>query len=1054
MASNNILSPIEEELRALSPALASDFRQAAAIAIRRLSDDELTQWAHSGVTLAHYSWRSWEAASEYFRATPKVLEKLNPNELSEWSRAAVELGEAAPALATAYARSSVACLDHKSVTQVARWAISARRLYRGTWRSASLAVQLLDSGPRLLCDLSAEEADMLVRFIDILGERSYDLANHCLNLMPQVVSSLAPADRKPFLELALTMAQSAWADSRSYVERGATLLDHLQQSQRAKFLALAQSLATQDGQQIYPLYAAGAKALGQVEESNHPYLLVMAEKLADESPVASMEFLKSAPVVLERIYLDALAPWYEFGREILATNREGGEAYFRLESSRSEEVLDALSSRLELNRVGEVLRLYSKALTGVDVSIHPASALTEKGIGWVSTEHASTEGTSIYLPDVVEKYRDKDANFAVYKVFSTHQAGHLEFGSFLFRFDAPGNIFPTERIEKERNGAHDSATDMERFFNLFEERKLASDIFMMVEDTRIDYLLTREYAGIRSAYRHIQEDEVDNRPPMDWMPMRQMAMESLIRASLGSMMEEFFYPGPVAPLVKEAIETMRSVQSTEATVEDSAEATLRIYQILQRIPNVGEEPPPQKGPEERPEDSNERGEGGESEESGEEAPYESPQPVDFRGDFKPELVQLLSRLRDDQEQQNEELLQLTPEQMRELLEKSVEVDVSEEDEESLDQLLENLMKEAEDSPQGDQTTSDESTPEQEQGELPVQPHYYFYDEWDFRANDYKPRWCRIAEFPLKEGSPHFFEQTHRKYSGLVGATRRQFEMLKPELFRKMKHLLDGEDLDLDAAIEFLVEKQAGHTPPGKVYWRRNKIERDVAVVFLLDMSASTDEEIARRERRFQPTGGDSPTDVQPHLYWWANRRMDAAGPPKRIIDLEKESTVLLIKALETIGDAYGIYGFSGYGRENVEFYVIKDLNEEFSERVKSRIDSISPVRSTRMGPAIRHATTKLAANDAKVKILFLLSDGRPQDHGYGRDRTEKDYAIHDTHMALVEAKRKGIVPFCLTVDRYGHDYLKQMCEDLGYAVVADIESLPQRLPMLYRRLTQ
>jgi nitric oxide reductase activation protein len=277
-------------------------------------------------------------------------------------------------------------------------------------------------------------------------------------------------------------------------------------------------------------------------------------------------------------------------------------------------------------------------------------------------------------------------------------------------------------------------------------------------------------------------------------------------------------------------------------------------------------------------------------------------------------------------------------------------------------------------------------------------------------------------------------------------------MLKPELFRKIKRLFDGEDLDMDATIEFLVEKNAGFAPSGKIYWRRNKIERDIAVAFLLDMSASTDEEIARRERRFAPN--EPPTDVQPNLYWWANRRMDISATPKRIIDLEKESTVLLIKALETIGDAYGIYGFSGYGRENVEFYVIKDLDEDFSERVKGRIESISPVRSTRMGPAIRHATTKLMQHDSKVRILFLISDGRPQDHGYGRDRTEKDYAIHDTHMALVEAKRQGIVPFCLTVDRYGHDYLKQMCEDLGYAVVGDIESLPLRLPLLYRRLTQ
>jgi nitric oxide reductase NorD protein len=89
-----------------------------------------------------------------------------------------------------------------------------------------------------------------------------------------------------------------------------------------------------------------------------------------------------------------------------------------------------------------------------------------------------------------------------------------------------------------------------------------------------------------------------------------------------------------------------------------------------------------------------------------------------------------------------------------------------------------------------------------------------------------------------------------------------------------------------------------------------------------------------------------------------------------------------------------------------------------------------------------------------VKILFLVSDGRPQDHGYGRDRTEKEYAIHDTKQALVEARRKGITPFALTVDKEGHDYLGQMCEDMGYEVLADIEALPSRLPTLYRRLTE
>jgi len=225
------------------------------------------------------------------------------------------------------------------------------------------------------------------------------------------------------------------------------------------------------------------------------------------------------------------------------------------------------------------------------------------------------------------------------------------------------------------------------------------------------------------------------------------------------------------------------------------------------------------------------------------------------------------------------------------------------------------------------------------------------------------------------------------------------------------------------------------------------------VAFLIDMSASTDEEINKREKKYDDDDYDD--DPRKYLSWWVSkRRQELTSPPKRIIDLEKESTVLLMTALDTIGDQYGIYGFSGYGRDNVEFFVIKDFDEELDQKTKKRLDKITPIRSTRMGPAIRHATYKLNMTDAKVKILFLLSDGRPQDHGYGRDRTEKEYAIHDTKQALNEAKREGITPFALTVDRAGHDYLKTMCEDMGYEVVADIESLPSRLPTLYRRLTE
>ena len=224
-------------------------------------------------------------------------------------------------------------------------------------------------------------------------------------------------------------------------------------------------------------------------------------------------------------------------------------------------------------------------------------------------------------------------------------------------------------------------------------------------------------------------------------------------------------------------------------------------------------------------------------------------------------------------------------------------------------------------------------------------------------------------------------------------------------------------------------------------------------MFLLDMSASTAEAIDEGRQNSDDT--DAPDDPVEYMVWLRRRREGLTRRNyKRIIDLEKESTALIIQAIESIGDQYGIYGFSGYGRENVEFYVIKDIDEPFNDKIKRRIDKITPLHATRMGASIRHAITKLENKDATTKIMFLISDGRPQDRGYSREGVEKEYAVHDTHQALIEARRKNIIPFCLTVDKAGHDYLKEMCGDMGYEVLDNIWSLPERLPMVYRNLTK
>jgi nitric oxide reductase activation protein len=287
------------------------------------------------------------------------------------------------------------------------------------------------------------------------------------------------------------------------------------------------------------------------------------------------------------------------------------------------------------------------------------------------------------------------------------------------------------------------------------------------------------------------------------------------------------------------------------------------------------------------------------------------------------------------------------------------------------------------------------------------------------------------------GDLNFYRDTLASHAGLLQQIRREFEQVVPEIYHKEKRLPDGADHDLDAAIEAMIDLRLGVSPSEKIFWRQHKIERDVAVAFLLDMSGSTGEAIRSSTEQAAVNFNQVPVERQ----------------QRRIIDVEKEAIVLMMDALEAIGDRYGVYGFSGHGRDNVEFYVIKDIGEDFHVDIAKRFGRVGPLHATRMGPAIRHATAKLRQEQTRSKFLFLISDGRPQDRGYSQDGSEKAYAVQDTRMALIEARHEGIHPFCLTVDKEGNDYLRTMMDDFSYEVLADVNLLPRRLPQLYKRLT-
>ncbi len=284
-----------------------------------------------------------------------------------------------------------------------------------------------------------------------------------------------------------------------------------------------------------------------------------------------------------------------------------------------------------------------------------------------------------------------------------------------------------------------------------------------------------------------------------------------------------------------------------------------------------------------------------------------------------------------------------------------------------------------------------------------------YDEWDARRGDYRKKWCRVVELAAPRAEGNFVAAALREHYGTVHTLRRQFEMLRRQE-RFLKRERDGDDIDLDSAVEALGDMRAGLSPSERLFIRLVRDERDISTLFLVDMSASTE--------------------------GWVGTTI-------------KESLVLLCEALERLGDRYGIFGFSGMRRSRSEWYPIKKFDEPYDETVRSRITGIVPRDYTRMGPAIRHATRVLLGEESRLRLLLTLSDGKPEDY----DDYKGAYAVEDTRKALIEARQAGVHPFCITVDREARDYLPHMFGDSRYILVPDVRLLPGRVPEIYRAIT-
>jgi len=697
-----------------------------------------------------------------------------------------------------------------------------------------------------------------------------------------------------------------------------------------------------------------------------------------ESALACMRISAKA---LRTVSIDQFENWARAG--LIVGDSRARRSYYSLETRSSNEALRASDqSGVTLDSVQQLLRLYVEALTGRAVEITPLAV--------VPTESRIGDGRTIYLPTVVAEFDDEELDFRLYKVLAAHAAGQIEFGTYEQDTDdlraayvSLSEIYdPAKQDERAAfaddgyvpdvsdNRSNKRAPPTVRFADalaLFPIPALARRIFGTLENGRIDRRLRKKYRGLNRDLDLIRAHLRSSRPKILDLPATLVPFELLFQITmLGGALDDArdFYRQVVTELETVVAEYL---SDRAATVADSLMATSRVYELFQSIT---------------------------LEDSEQQIEVPDEQDQEDAGKLAEEMLTQNERDRQPQRRDARELFNAW----------------NTEAEGEFDEL------------EGREAWSEGETPEQglEEGEVA-----FNYDEWDRELTDHRVGWCRVIEKKVKRGNRTFVDDTRERYRGVVSSIRHQFQMMKPENLTKIANELDGDDYDLNAVVDYFIDRRADGQQSERIYTKRLRRRRDVAVSFLLDQSSSTARTIGRHP-------------LQPYTH-----------PGRRIIEIEKEGLVLMSEALEAVGDVYAINGFTSEGRRNVKFYVMKDFNEQYSDEVMRRIGGITYQNNTRLGAAIRHATAKLEKQEARTRLLIVLSDGRPYDHDYGDAR----YAREDTREALIDAKTRGITPFCITIDRESEAELRDLYGEVGYTIIDDVLSLPERLPGIYRRLT-
>lgn len=306
----------------------------------------------------------------------------------------------------------------------------------------------------------------------------------------------------------------------------------------------------------------------------------------------------------------------------------------------------------------------------------------------------------------------------------------------------------------------------------------------------------------------------------------------------------------------------------------------------------------------------------------------------------------------------------------------------------------------------------ENTSISESAEVDAKGFHLTYDEWDSSKRIYKENFCKVYPKLQQKTDPNYYRNTIAKNASTLLGLRKMLTNVNNKM-QQQKRQTQGDEFDIDAITDLYVDVHSQRTPSEKIYISNRKKEKDLSILILLDISLSSDGY--------------------------------AAG--NRVIDVEKEVSILFGEILNEFNIDFSIDSFYSKTRNFSTYLTVKDFDENWNI-AKHKIGAVEPNGYTRIGAALRHAGARLDKRNTKNKWVILISDGKPNDY----DKYEGKYGINDVKQALRELNARNINSYALAIEAEAKYYLPQMFGQNHYQILTTPVALLQSLVRLYEKI--